>query len=65
MNVAGGTGMTVNITREFQAPVITATGTMAPSVNSLSGNSLHMYRVAGGQQSKAQIKVYSLGRKAH
>ena len=61
MNVAGGTGMTVNITREFQAPVITATGTMAPSVNSLSGNSLHMYRVASGQQSKAQIKVYSLG----
>ena len=31
MNVAGGTGMTVNITREFQAPVITATGTMAPA----------------------------------
>ena len=61
MNVAGGTGMTVNITREFQAPVITATGTMAPSVNSLSGNSLHMYRVASGQQSKTQIKVYSLG----
>ena len=60
-NVAGGTGMTVNITREFQAPAITATGTMAPSVNSLSGNSLHMYRVASGQQSKAQIKVYSLG----
>ena len=60
-NTAGGTGMTVNITREFQAPVITATGTMEPSVNSLSGNTLHMYRVATGKQSKAQIKVYSLG----
>ena len=60
-NAAGGTGMTVNITKQFQAPVITATGTMAPSVNSLSGNTLHMYRVASGQQSKAQIKVYSLG----
>ncbi len=60
-NAAGGTGMTVNITREFQTPTITATGTMAPSVNSLSGNTLHMYRVASGQQSKAQIKVYSLG----
>ena len=60
-NAAGGTGMTVNITREFQAPVITAAGTMAPDVNSLSGNALHMYRVVSGQQSKAQIKVYSLG----
>ena len=60
-NAAGGTGMTVNITREFQAPVITAAGTMAPDVNSLSGNALHMYRVVTGQQSKAQIKVYSLG----
>ena len=60
-NTAGGTGMTVNITREFQAPVITATGTMEPSVNSLSGNTLHMYRVVNGKQSKAQIKVYSLG----
>lgn len=60
-NPSGGPDFTMNITREFQAPVITADGPMAPAQNYRRGPDLYMYHVKTGQQSKIQFKVYSLG----
>ena len=61
-NASGGTGMTVNITREFQAPTITATPvSVDPSLNSYSGGRLNMYQLKSDYYSTVTLKVYSLG----
>ena len=59
-NAAGGTGMTVNITREFQTPTVTAVS-MDPSINSYSNKSLKLYQLKSSYYSTATLKVYSLG----
>ena len=60
-NAAGGTGMTVNITREFQAPTVTLLGDPLPKVNSYSGTKLTAQQVKSGATSTYKIQVYSLG----
>ena len=61
-NTAGGTGMTVNIAREFQVPTIEVVST-DPSVNSYisSSKSLNLYQLKSSYYSTATLKVYSLG----
>ena len=61
-NTAGGTGMTVNIAREFQVPTIEVVSTN-PSVNSYisSSKSLNLYQLKSSYYSTATLKVYSLG----
>ena len=59
-NAAGGTGMMVNIMRQFQTPTISAYS-MDPSLNSYSGNSLKLYQLKSTYYSTATLKVYSLG----
>ena len=61
-NATGGTGMTVNITREFQIPTISAVS-MDPTINSyVSGSkSLSLYQLKSSYNSTATLKVYSLG----
>ena len=61
-NTAGGMGMTVNIIRVFQAPVISAYS-MDPTANSyVSGSkSLNLYQLKSSYNSTATLKVYSLG----
>ena len=61
-NATGGTGMTVNITREFQIPTISAVS-MDPAINSyVSGSkSLSLYQLKSSYNSTATLKVYSLG----
>lgn len=61
-NATGGTGMTVNIMREFQIPTISAYS-MDPSLNSyVSGSkSLNLYQLKSSYNSTATLKVYSLG----
>ena len=59
-NTTGGTGMTVNVTRQFQTPTISAYS-MDPSLNSYSGNSLKLYQLKSTYYSTATLKVYSLG----
>ena len=58
-NASGGTGMTVNITREFQAPTVTFVSS-DPSVNSYNGT-LNLYQLKPNKPSKVTLKVYSLG----
>lgn len=60
-NAAGGTGMTVNITREFQPPTVTLVGAPLPKANSYSGTTLTAQQVKNGATSTYQIQVYSLG----
>lgn len=61
-NTAGGTGMIVNIAREFQVPTIEVVST-DPSVNSYisSSKSLNLYQLKSSYYSTATLKVYSLG----
>lgn len=61
-NATGGTGMTVNVTRQFQTPTISAYS-MDPSLNSyVSGSkSLNLYQLKSSYNSTATLKVYSLG----
>lgn len=61
-NATGGTGMTVNIMREFQIPTISAVS-MDPTINSyVSGSkSLSLYQLKSSYNSTATLKVYSLG----
>lgn len=61
-NTAGGTGMIVNIAREFQVPTIEVVST-DPSVNSYisSNKSLNLYQLKSSYYSTATLKVYSLG----
>lgn len=59
-NATGGTGMTVNVTRQFQTPTISAYS-MDPSLNSYSGGSLKLYQLKPSYYSTATLKVYSLG----
>ncbi|MCD8093457.1 MAG: hypothetical protein LUF01_11760, partial [Bacteroides sp.] len=59
-NASGGTGMTVDITKEFQAPTITYVSS-DPSVNSYSSGRLNLYQLKWSYSSTATIKVYSLG----
>ena len=60
-NATGGTGMTVNITREFQAPTVTPLGSPSPTGNTYSGTTMVAKQVKNGLTSTYQIKVYSLG----
>ena len=60
-NTAGGLGMTVNITREFQAPTVTLVGNPLPTANTYSGSKMVAKQVKSGATSTYQIKVYSLG----
>ena len=60
-NAAGGMGMTVNITREFQAPTITLMGSPLPTGNTYSGTKMVARQVKSGATSTYLIKVYSLG----
>lgn len=60
-NTAGGTGMTVNIAREFQVPTITLLGSPLPKANTYSGTKMTAKQVKSGETSTYQIKVYSLG----
>ena len=61
-NASGGTGITVNIAREFQAPTIEVVST-DPSANSYisSSKSLNLYQLKSSYYSTATLKVYSLG----
>lgn len=61
-SASGGMGMTVNITREFQIPAISAIS-MDPTINSyISGSkSLNLYQLKSSYYSTATLKVYSLG----
>lgn len=58
-NASGGTGMTVNITRQFQAPTVTYVSS-DPTANSYDGT-LNMYQLKPNNPSKVTLKVYSLG----
>ena len=58
-NASGGTGMTVNITREFQAPTVTYVSS-DPTANSYNGT-LNLYQLKSGKPSNVTLKVYSLG----
>lgn len=60
-NTAGGIGMTVNITRDFQAPIITLMGYPLPTGNTYSGTRMVAKQVKSGATSTYLIKVYSLG----
>ena len=60
-NVAGGTGMTVNITREFQAPTITDVTGATPSANYFSSNTIYLQHTKTGATTTKKIRVYSLG----
>lgn len=60
-NTAGGMGMTVNITRDFQAPTITLMGSPLPTGNTYSGTRMVARQVKSGATSTYLIKVYSLG----
>ena len=61
-NATGGTGMTVNITRQFQTPTISVVS-VDPSLNSyVSGSkSLNLYQLKSSYYSTATLKVYSVG----
>lgn len=61
-NATGGTGMTVNITKVFQKPTITAVS-MDPTINSYvsSSKTLNLYQLQSSYYSTATLKVYSLG----
>ena len=61
-NASGGTGITVNIAREFQAPTIEVVST-DPSANSYisSSKSLNLYQLKSSYYSTATLKIYSLG----
>ena len=61
-DASGGTGITVNIAREFQAPTIEVVST-DPSANSYisSSKSLNLYQLKSSYYSTATLKVYSLG----
>ena len=58
-NASGGTGMTVNITREFQVPTVTYVSS-DPTANSYNGT-LNLYQLKPNNPSKVTLKVYSLG----
>lgn len=60
-NATGGTGMTVNIIREFQPPTVTPLSSPSPSANTYNGTTLTAKQVKSGATSTYQIEVYSLG----
>ena len=60
-NPSGGPTLTLNITRVFQAPIVTDGGSPAPSRNSMSGNTLNLARTKTGTETSRRIQVYSLG----
>lgn len=59
-NAAGGTGMTVNVTKEYQKPTITFVSS-DPTLNSYSSGALNLYQIKSAYYSTATLKVYSLG----
>lgn len=60
-NASGGTGMTVNITRVFQAPTITDVSGATPSANSFSSNTVYLQHTKTGSSTTKKIRIYSLG----
>lgn len=60
-NPSGGPELTLNITRQFQAPVVTYGNAVSPSVNYLSGNTVNVYRTKASTETTCDIQVYSLG----
>ncbi len=60
-NATGGTGMTVDIARVFQAPTITDISGATPSANSFSSNTIYLQHVKSGASTTKKIRVYSLG----
>lgn len=60
-NPGGGPAMTVNITRQFQAPTVTDGGGASPACNSFSGNTVTVFRTKASTETTHLIKVYSLG----
>ena len=61
-NASGGTGITVNIAREFQAPTIEVVST-DPSANSYisSSKSLNLYQLKSSYYSTATLKIILFG----
>ena len=61
-NPSGGPELTLNITRVFQTPTITAVS-MDPAANSYvpASKSLNLYQLKSAYSSTATLKVYSLG----
>ena len=59
-NAAGGTGMTVNVTKEHQKPTITFVSS-DPTINSYSSGTLNLYQLKSTYYSTVTLKVYSLG----
>ena len=60
-NASGGTGMTVNITKEFQAPTITDVTGATPSANRFADNTIYLQHTKTGTSTTKKIRVYSLG----
>lgn len=60
-NPSGGPELTLNITRQFQAPTVTYGNAASPSVNNLSGNTVNVYRTKANTETTCDIQVYSLG----